>query len=41
MPGIGGSLEFTLLLAAYAELTANTLDPADTHPDTMLRQVML
>jgi hypothetical protein len=41
MPGIGGSLEFPLLLAAYAELSPNSFDPANPHPDTMLRQIML
>jgi len=41
MPGICGGLEFHLLFAAYAELPANTLDPADAYPDTVLRQVML
>jgi hypothetical protein len=38
---IGGSLEFSLLLTAYAQLPANTLDPAYAHPDTLLRQVIL
>jgi len=41
VPGMSGDLEFPLLLAAYAELLPDALDPANTYPDTMLRQVVL
>src|SRR3972149_1370389 len=38
---MSGDLEFPLLLAAYAELLPDALDPANPYPDTMLRQVVL
>ena len=41
MSGIGGSLEFPLLLTAYAKLSAYPLDPADSYPDIVFRQVTL
>src|SRR4030042_1406381 len=41
MSRIGGSFEFTFLLAAYAELSPNSFYPANSHPDTVLRQIML
>jgi len=41
MLGVDGGLEFPLLLTAYARLPLNSLDPANTHPNTVLRQVVL
>src|SRR4030066_1802114 len=38
---VGGSFEFPLLLAAYAQLSPNSLYPANSHSDTMRRQIML
>jgi hypothetical protein len=41
MLGVSRSLEFPLLFATYAELFPDTLDPANAHFDTMLRQIVL
>src|SRR4030042_4856477 len=38
---IGGSFEFPFLLAAYAELSPDTFYAANSHPDTVLSQIML
>ena len=39
--GVSGSLESPLLFTAYAELLPDPLDPANTHPNAMLRQIAL
>jgi len=41
MPGVSGRLEFSLLFTTYAELFPDALDPANAHPDIVLRQVVL
>src|SRR4030067_3020826 len=38
---VGSSFEFPFLLAAYAELSPNSFYPANSHPDTVLRQIIL
>src|SRR4030043_475052 len=38
---VGSSFEFPFLLAAYAQLSLNSFYPANSHPDTMLRQIIL
>ena len=38
---ISGSFEFPLLYATDAKLFPNTLDPMDTHLDSVLRQIVL
>src|SRR3972149_7536508 len=38
---VGSSFEFPFLLAAYGELSPNSFDPANSHPDTVLRQIIL
>lgn len=39
--GVGGGFKFSLLAAADAEFTAQSLDPANPNPHPMIRQILL